>query len=129
MSFEDIKSLKIRNFWFYLSYLFIFTFHLVYNLDSIFYYIISIVLISCCLLPCFIFKNKMGKGDFLFGIFQGMSLLPKQVFLCVFFEIITVLIFVIILVLAKKFDKSKRIPFIPFMSLGLLLSYLPFPIN
>ena len=129
MSFEDIKSLKIRNFWFYLSYLFIFTFHLVFNLDSIFYYLISIVLMSFCLLPCFLLKNKIGKGDFLFGIFQGMCLLPKQVFLCVFFEIITVLIFVFNLVLAKKFDKNKRIPFIPFMSVGLVLSSLPFTIN
>jgi len=129
MSFEDVKSLKIRNFWFYLSYLCIFTFHLIFNLDSIFSYLISIVLMSCCLLPCILLKNKMGKGDFLFGIFQGMCLLPKQVFLCVFFEIIAVLIFVLILVLAKKFDKAKRIPFIPFMALGLLLSYLPFTIN
>lgn len=129
MSFEDAKSLKIRNFWFYLSYLCIFTFHLIFNLDSIFYYFISTVLMSSCLLPCFILKNKMGKGDFLFGIFQGMCLLPKQVFLCVFFEIIAVLIFVLILVLAKKFDKTKRIPFVPFMALGLLLSYLPFTIN
>ena len=69
------------------------------------------------------------EGDFLFGIFQGMCLLPKQVFLCVIIEIIAVLIFVLILVLAKKFDKNKRIPFIPFMSVGLVLSSLPFPIN
>ena len=129
MSFEDIKSLKIRNFWFYLSYLCIFIFHLIFNFDSIFYYLISTVLMICCLLPCFIFKNKMGKGDFLFGIFQGMCLLPKQVFLCVIIEIIAVLIFVLILVLAKKFDKNKRIPFIPFMSVGLVLSSLPFTIN
>lgn len=129
MSFEDIKSLKIRNFWFYLSYLCIFIFHLIFNLDSIFNYLISTVLMSCCLLPCFILKNKMGKGDFLFGIFQGMCLLPNQVFLCVIIEIIAVLIFVLILVLAKKFDKNRRIPFIPFMSVGLVLSSLPFTIN
>jgi prepilin signal peptidase PulO-like enzyme (type II secretory pathway) len=31
--------------------------------------------------------------------------------------------------LAKKFGKNKRIPFIPFMSVGLVLSSLPFTIN
>lgn len=129
MTFEDIKFLKIRNYWFYLSYLCIFTYHLVFNLDSILIYFISTVLMSCCLISCFLVKNKMGKGDFLFGIFQGLCLLPKQVFLCVFIEIIAVLIFVFNLVLAKKFDKNKRIPFIPFMSVGLVLSSLPFTIN
>ena len=129
MSFEDVKSLKINNFWFFLSFLCVFSFHLVFNFDLIYNYLISVVLMSCCLLPCMNFKNKMGKGDFLFGIFQGLCLTPKKVFLCVGFEILAILIFLIALVLTKKFDRTKKIPFIPFMSLGLILSSLPFTIN
>ena len=129
MSFEDMKTNKIRNHWFYLSYLCIVIFHLIFNSNLIINYFISVILISCCLLPCFYIKNKMGKGDFLFGIFQGLCLFPKQVFLCVFYEIVFVLIFVLFLVLSKRFYKTKKIPFIPFMSMGLILSSLTFTIN
>ena len=63
-------------------------------------------------------KGKLGMADVWFGFFQGIFLSPILIPICLGIESIAALILI-----NKKFGK-ERFPFIPFMSLGLIASYI-----
>ena len=63
-------------------------------------------------------KGKLGAGDILFGCFQGLFLKPLYLPVCMAIEVFTSLLFI------KKYDKEKAFPFIPFMAIGLILTWL-----
>lgn len=73
----------------------------------------------------FLSDKKLGPGDILFGFFSGFSILRwdflwlSTVLSYAFFEI-----FYSVCKLKKINLQNKRIPFIPFMSAGLIVTYI-----
>ena len=63
-------------------------------------------------------KNRLGTADVWFGFFQGLFLTPIFTPVCILIET------VIALIIMNKRVGNKRFPFIPFMSFGLIASYL-----
>ncbi len=61
-------------------------------------------------------KNRFGIGDVYFGIIQGIVVPIEYFWLCICIQVVAA--FIYWLVFRKK--KTFRIPFIPFMSLGML---------
>ena|GEM_PF-1522286 len=85
-------------------------------LTGLFYFIVKII--------C---HGKLGNGDILFGIFQGVCLTPKGVVFCLAIEVLSAAAFVLIKkILCKKSTSyySEKKPFVPFMAAGLLISYI-----
>ena len=62
-------------------------------------------------------KNKLGMADVWFGIFQGLFLTPFFVPVCLGIEAVAALCMI------KKIGR-KTFPFIPFMSLGLIITVI-----
>ena len=87
---------------------------------SIFYlYIISsAVLTLIYFLIKIITHGKLGTGDILFGLFQGLGFRPQFIWICLTVEVVAGLIFFLI----KR--GTKKMPFIPFMASGLLVSFI-----
>ena len=93
---------------------------------TIYLYLISAVIIS---LLYFIIKlithGKLGAGDVLFGLFQGLGFRPQFIWICLAVEAVTGLIFFLIRHFHKgNSSESKKMPFIPFMACGLLVSFI-----
>lgn len=63
-------------------------------------------------------KNKFGPADVWFGFFQGLFLYPVILWVCLAIET------VLALVVENKKIKNAPFPFIPYMSMGLILSYI-----
>ena len=63
-------------------------------------------------------KNKLGTADVWFGFFQGLFLTPLYIPLCLGAEALAALGCMI-----KKTDR-KTFPFIPFMSFGLIITFI-----
>lgn len=63
-------------------------------------------------------KNKLGQADVWFGFFQGLFLLPKMLPVCVILEVIAALC------LVNKRSGKKPFAFIPFMSFGLIITFI-----
>ena len=63
-------------------------------------------------------KDKLGSADVWFGFFQGLFLTPILIPICLAIESIAALI-----IINKRFGK-KKFAFIPFMSFGLVASYI-----
>ena len=63
-------------------------------------------------------KKGLGMADVFFGLFQGLCLLPLPLCLSVVISCVTGIIFGFIVF------KNKKLPFIPFMSFGLIISFL-----
>ena len=85
-------------------------------LTGLFYFIVKII--------C---RGKLGNGDILFGIFQGVCLTPKGVVFCLAIEVLSAAAFVLIKkILCKESASysSEKKPFVPFMAAGLLISYI-----
>ena len=62
--------------------------------------------------------KKMGKGDVYFGIFQGCCLLPQFLWICYIIETILALL------INLSAEKKQKIPFIPYMSAGLVGAFV-----
>lgn len=67
--------------------------------------------------------GRLGMADVLFGIFQGLVLDCNitAIFLCIMIECGFALVAFFVF---RKKAKLKKIPFIPFMACGLIISYL-----
>ena len=93
--------------------------HMIFNREGMWLYILSSMICGVFYFAVRkITKNKLGTGDVWFGFFQGLFLLPKMIPVCFGIECITAL-----LVMNKKIGR-KTFPFIPFMSLGLIITYV-----
>ena len=68
-------------------------------------------------------KNKLGTGDILFGVFQGLGFRPQFIWICLLCETILALIFFMIKKSHSQ-DETKKMPFIPFMASGLFVSFV-----
>lgn len=70
-------------------------------------------------------KHKLGKGDIFFGFFTGISILKWQfLWISISTSTFLFLIFYLIVRLKKINLQQKKIPFIPFMSAGLIFTYI-----
>lgn len=86
-------------------------------------------LISALALPAIYFiiriltKKHLGMGDVYFGIFQGLCLEPQVIWICLAVETIIGAITYFCISLSKKI-KGMKMPFVPFMSVGLVTAFL-----
>lgn len=65
-------------------------------------------------------RKKLGEGDVIFGLFQGISVEPFTLWLVILSETVFCWIFTSFC----KIKKKKSFPFIPFMSAGLIFTFL-----
>lgn len=86
--------------------------------DMWIYLISSLIFGSLYFITRKITKNKLGSADIWFGFFQGLFLFPKVIPFCLGTEVILAFCFV-----NKKIGK-KPIPFIPFMSFALIITFV-----
>ena len=73
--------------------------------------------------------GKLGTADILFGLFQGLVLPVTGFIICLIIECITSAIaFLVLKICRKSFSseqsESVKLPFIPFMAVGLIFSLL-----
>ena len=93
--------------------------HLIFNREGMWLYILSSMICGAFYFAVRkITKNKLGPADVWFGFFQGLFLIPKMIPLCFGIEVIVTLC-----VINKRFGKEK-FPFIPFMSVGLIVAFI-----
>ena len=93
--------------------------HMVFNRQGMWLYILSSMFCGAFYFAVRkITKNRLGPADVWFGFFQGLFLVPKMIPFCFGIEVIVTLC-----VINKKFGKVK-FPFIPFMSVGLIMTYI-----
>lgn len=118
MSVQDFKKMSVTGWIFYLSWAVALLNHVIFNRQDIFLYGLSTIIFAAVYFVVKILsKNKFGIGDVYFGIFQGITgILPKNIWICVSLETILALIFILI-------KKDRKIPFIPFMALGMIITY------
>ena len=72
-------------------------------------------------------RGRLGIADVLFGVFQGLVLPGAAALLvCVLIECICAGVWVVVMRNKSQTTQSPDFPFIPFMSLGLIISILIF---
>ena len=99
---------------------------IIFYINTIYLYLISAAILT---LIYFIIKlithGKLGTGDILFGLFQGLGFRPQFIWVCLLVEAATGLIFFLVRYYCKgNSSEPKKMPFIPFMACGLLVSFL-----
>ena len=119
LSVQDARRMEVKV---YIQWLAIFcalVCHLIFARSEIWIYILSGILMGAFYFAVRkITKNKLGTADVWFGIFQGLFLTPFLIPVCLGAEVVAVLIIV-----NKRFG-HQRFAFIPYMSFGLIISYL-----
>lgn len=119
LSLCDIKSLQLPLWGILTAGLTLLAARIIFHKwDSLYYLLSSAILTAIYFIIKFITKNKLGSGDLLFGIFQGLGFRPQYIWICLAVEAVTGLIYFLII------RDNKKKPFIPFMASGLLLSFL-----
>lgn len=122
LSIQDIKSRKISNWILILFAVCALTVSVIFNFKSWYLFLISAVLSGIFyLLIYFVSRKKLGFGDIYFGITQGFVLLPQYLWICIVTETACALIFAALN--RKNLDKQIKLPFIPFMSAGLIAAF------
>ena len=118
LSIQDVKHKSINIFILIIGIISALIIQIFSNWDNILLFISSSFILGLFYFFIkIITKNKLGKADIYFGIFQGIFLLPSVIPLCLIIESMISLIFVC------KIFKEKSFPFIPFMSVGLIISF------
>ncbi|MBO4628769.1 MAG: prepilin peptidase [Treponema sp.] len=99
---------------------------IIFYINTVYLYLISAAILT---MLYFIIKlithGKLGTGDILFGLFQGLGFRPQFIWICLAVEAVIGLIFFLICHYRKgNSSNAKKMPFIPFMACGLLVSFL-----
>ena len=119
LSLQDIKQLAVGTYIQWLSIFCALICNIVFNRREMWIFILSGMIFGLLyFLVRKISKNKLGIADVWFGFFQGLFLLPQMIAVCIAIETIIALC-----VINKKLGKAA-FPFIPFMSAGLIISYI-----
>ena len=119
LSIQDIKRMTVSIYIQWASIFSALACHMVFNRQGMWLYILSSMFCGAFYFAVRkITKNKLGPADVWFGFFQGLFLVPKMIPFCFGIEVIVTLC-----VINKKFGKVK-FPFIPFMSVGLIMTYI-----
>lgn len=121
LSIQDIKTLSANIFLQCFSIFCALTCHLVFNRNGIWIYILSSIFSGAFYFVIRkITRNKLGPADVRFGFFQGFFLIPQMLAVCFAAESLAALCIVLI----YRKTSFKTFPFIPFMSFGLIISYI-----
>ena len=120
LSVYDIKNFSVPLWGLILGTVGLVVLRIIFYINTVYLYLISAAILT---LLYFIVKlithGKLGTGDVLFGLFQGLGFRPQFIWVCLLVEAVTGLIFFLI-----RRSNPKKMPFIPFMALGLLVSFL-----
>ena len=120
LSVYDIKNFSVPLWGLILGTVGLVVLRIIFYINTVYLYLISAAILT---LLYFIVKlithGKLGTGDVLFGLFQGLGFRPQFIWVCLLVEAVTGLIFFLI-----RRSNKKKMPFIPFMACGLLVSFL-----
>lgn len=118
-SYQDLKTLKIGDYPLLTASYAAVIVHLIFNRSGLWIFIISGMFAGFFYYVIrLVSGKKLGIGDVYFGFFQGFCLNFKFFPVCVLIEIILTFI-----IMNKKIGQ-KAFPFVPFMSAGLIATYL-----
>lgn len=118
---QDLKELKVSNMLILGAGLTVFAIHLIFNLQGSWAFLLSAALYGVLYFAArLVTKKKLGMADVWFGFFQGLclGLQPVNLLLCVLVEVLGGL------ALVGFKNQHKKIPFIPFMSFALLITFI-----
>lgn len=122
LSFQDFKTQKIS--WILILLCGFITLAIEFaenkNMSVLVYLFQGTVFFLIYFLVRFFTDKKLGWGDVFYGALQGVCQMWNKLYICLIIEVVLALIYYLIFVR----NKDKRLPFIPFMSLGLILSFL-----
>ena len=124
MSRYDIKRLSVPDWPYWAGCIFLIIAQLVFNHNNVYLFLISALIFGAIYyLIRLITKGHLGMGDVYFGFFQGLCLRPAFIWICLIVETLSAFIVYIWYSRQSKL-KNPKIPFIPFMSLGLATAFL-----
>ena len=119
LSVQDIKRMEVGLYIQWASIFCALICHIIFAREQMWIFIISSMILGTIYFAIRkITKNKLGPADVWFGFFQGLFLFPKYLWVCLAAEVLLALC-----VVNKKIGQ-KSFPFIPFMSFGLILSFI-----
>ena len=119
LSVYDIKKISVPLWGLILGTVGLLAFRIILYTNTVYLYIISAAILTLIyFLVKLITRGKLGTGDILFGLFQGLGFRPQFIWICLTVEVVAGLIFFLIR------RGSKKLPFIPFMASGLLVSFI-----
>ncbi len=124
-SYHDIRDMKVYDYPLWFACYAVLICHIIFNRQNLWIFILSgMVTGAFYYLIRLASKKKLGIGDVYFGFFQGLCIPIIYFPICFIIEVITTVI-----VMNKKIGKVS-FPFVPFMAVGLLVTFcLEFLIN
>ena len=123
-SIYDIKFLAVPLWPCITGIILLFAARIIFNTQNCYLYFLSATLLTIIYFAVkLVTKNKLGTGDILFGVFQGLGFRPQFIWICLLCETILALIFFMIKKSHSQ-DETKKMPFIPFMASGLLIAFI-----
>lgn len=129
-SIQDIKYRKISNIIFLIGFLLILTHYVIFNITILLQAIISSFLLTLLFFTGKkILNDRLGTGDILFSSIMGLSLPYLHSLLSIIISTIMCFIFTICYYLLKKRNlhiTEIKVPFIPFLSLGFVITFFAF---
>lgn len=124
MSIHDIRTFEIPDKPFYASCFLVTLAQGIFFHQTVFWNILcGLIFVAVYFVLRWITRGQLGMGDVYFGLFQGLCIGLRVIWICLAVETFTGLIAFLILYLVKK-EKGIKIPFIPFMSVGLLTAFI-----
>ena len=126
LSVYDIRNFSVPLWGLILGTLGVLVLRIIFYKNNVYLYIISAALLTFLyFIIKLITRGKLGTGDILFGLFQGLGFRPQFIWVCLLVEAVTGLIFFLFRHYRKgNSSETKKMPFIPFMACGLLVSFL-----
>ena len=119
LSIQDIKRLEVGIYIQWASIFCALICHIIFARQQLWIFIISAMIFGALYFAVRkITKNRLGTADVWFGIFQGLFLYPDKLWICLAIETLLALI------IENKKIGQKAFPFIPYMSTGLIGTYL-----
>ena len=119
LSLQDIKKMTVSIYVQWASVFAALGCHMIFAREGMWIYILSSMFCGAFYFAVRkITKDKLGPADVWFGFFQGLFLVPMMIPLCFGIEALAALC-----VMNKKVGR-KTFPFTPFMSLGLIITYV-----
>lgn len=124
MSRYDLRTLSVPNWPYWAGCISLLIVQIIFNRFEIYMFLISALLFAAIYyLIRLITRGHLGMGDVYFGFFQGLCLRPFAIWICLIVESLAAFIVYVIYSRGNKL-KNKKMPFIPFMSLGLSTAFL-----
>ena len=119
LSVQDIRRLKVGVFIQWLSIFCALACHLIFARTEMWIFVLSSMIMGTFYFAVRkITKDKLGSADVWFGFFQGLFLFPKMIPICLCTEVLASFC------IMNKRIGHKQFAFIPFMSFGLILTFI-----